>query len=153
MNDATRFSMLIPELAEWNNGKGIDLESWIRTVGRYDHAIGYSAIFWPDFVEYDDCVFRSPMPEASYKKWQDTLGNDKSAIEAVANHEHILDLFVNSEFRPSRDVVLHIGSTLKTTWSCKLKMDFPRRRFEVKFPYNEDAVELIDYEITFFQTR
>lgn len=38
---------LIPELAGWNDGKGISVESWISGIGRYDHAIGYCTIFWP----------------------------------------------------------------------------------------------------------
>ena len=41
---------MLPELAEWNNGKGIDLKSWIGCSGNFRLAIGYSAIFWPRFV-------------------------------------------------------------------------------------------------------
>jgi hypothetical protein len=53
-----RAAELIPELGTWNDGQGIDLESWANAVGRYDFAIAKAAIFWPDFVVYDDCVFR-----------------------------------------------------------------------------------------------
>ena len=41
------------ELAPWNNGAGIDLKSWIGCQGRFALAVGYSSIFWPEFVEFD----------------------------------------------------------------------------------------------------
>jgi hypothetical protein len=40
-------------LAPWNNDAGIDLESWIGCEGRFALVVGYSSIFWPDFVEFD----------------------------------------------------------------------------------------------------
>jgi hypothetical protein len=142
--------MLIPELAAWNNGRGATVGSWISGIGRYDHAIGYSTIFWPKFVVYDDCVFRQSMDAETYRQWMDGCRGDKSAVEAAANHKHIADLFVNSESRPSKDVVLYLGSTMREMWSCKLKMDFPSRQFDVEFPYG-DTAQLVDYQITFFQ--
>jgi hypothetical protein len=41
------------ELAAWNNGAGIDLESWTGCEGRFALAVGYAAIFWPEFVEFE----------------------------------------------------------------------------------------------------
>ena len=38
------------ELAAWNNGAGIDLESWIGCEGRFSLAVGYASIFWPAFT-------------------------------------------------------------------------------------------------------
>lgn len=49
-------NQLIPELSQWNNGAGIDVATWIGCVGRYDHAIGYASIFWPEFVMHDGCI-------------------------------------------------------------------------------------------------
>lgn len=53
----TDFNLLIPELKDWNNGQGIDIESWIGCMGDFEKAIGYSVIFWPSFVEIEGCVF------------------------------------------------------------------------------------------------
>ena len=50
------FNKLIPELKDWNNGKGIDIYSWIGCVGDFQKAIGYSVIFWPEFIEIDGGV-------------------------------------------------------------------------------------------------
>jgi len=47
----TDFDKLIPELKDWNNGKSVDVQSWIECGGDFQKAIGYSAMFWPEFVE------------------------------------------------------------------------------------------------------
>lgn len=41
------------ELAAWNNGDGIDLESWISCEGRFSFAVGYASIFWPAFTLFE----------------------------------------------------------------------------------------------------
>lgn len=40
----TDFAKLIPELPDWNNGKGIDVESWIDCIGTFQLAVGYSTL-------------------------------------------------------------------------------------------------------------
>lgn len=64
---------LIPELKLWNEGKGIDLNAFADAVGRYDHAIAYATLFWPDFVVHDDCVFRNQPDPANYLNWMEEL--------------------------------------------------------------------------------
>ena len=143
---------LIPELSAWNNGAGIDVQSWISAIGRYDHAIGYATVFWPRFSTYDDCIFRHDIGAGLYQQWMDAMKGDKSAVEAAVNHQHIVDLFPNSAFSPSKDIVLYVGALLSDMWTCKLNREYPERRFEVRRP-DGDAVELVDYKITFFQRR
>ena len=46
------------ELAAWNNGQGIDLESWIACVGSFSLAVGYLSIFCPEFVEFEGYILR-----------------------------------------------------------------------------------------------
>jgi hypothetical protein len=148
----TDFATLIPELSRWNNGKGISVDAWISGEGDYEHLVGYSRILWPNFVEYDQCILRAGFSKKSYKGFlQQTKGN-RTAVEAVMNHEHVLDLFVNAEPKPTREMVLYIGRLLKEIWQAKLSRDFPGKAITVSFPedYSEDLVE---YEITFFQVR
>jgi len=45
---------MIQELSAWNNGKGIDLESWTGCSGNFKLAVGYSTIFWPKFNLVED---------------------------------------------------------------------------------------------------
>jgi hypothetical protein len=78
-----------------------------------------------------------------------TLEGDKSRVEAVINHLHIMDMFQN-DAAPSEEVVIHIAGVLKDMWSCKLQRDFPERHFQVDV-YDGTSESLLDYEITFFQ--
>jgi hypothetical protein len=73
-----RGAELIPELHEWNDGRGISLADWANTVGRYDHAIAYASIFWPDFMLHDDCVFRIDPKDENYAAWMSELNGDRS---------------------------------------------------------------------------
>jgi hypothetical protein len=143
---------LIPELSAWNGGAGIDVQSWIGCVGRYDYALGYASLFWPDFVMHDGCILlHTPEPQ-NYLQWMNTCQGNRTKVEAVLNHRHILDLFPNSEFQPSKEVVLHIGRLLKDMWSAKLHRAFPDSPVRVEF--HEDCSDnLLECEITVFQDR
>ena len=49
---------LVPQIREWNGGEGINIKDWISCIGSYEHAIGYSTLFWPKFVLHDGCLLR-----------------------------------------------------------------------------------------------
>jgi hypothetical protein len=61
----------------------------------------YQKLFWPDFVEHDDCVFLA-LDEAIYRQWLQQTGGDKRKVEAVMNHRHIIDLLSIDFFREFR---------------------------------------------------
>lgn len=143
---------LLPELAQWNNGKGIAPEDWICAIGRYDHALAYALLFWPEFVLHDDCLFlEAPAPER-YREWMKCCHGNKSAVEAMANHRHIADLFPNSEFEADESILVVLGRLLQEMWSCKLRREFPQRPVQVEFASNGSG-GLLQYEITVFQPR
>ena len=143
------FNTLIPEIKDWNNGKGIDIDSWIQCMANHKILVGCSRILWPDFVERDGCIFLASQ-EPTYRGYLTRVQGNKKVAEATTNHIHILHLF-GAEM-PSRELVLHVGRLLKEIWQVKLNHDFPGRKITVSFP-NEDDLELIDYEITFFQEQ
>lgn len=143
---------LIPELSAWNGGNGIDLLSWVGCIGRYDHAIGYAALFWPDFTVHDGCIFLGRPDPTNYQDWMTQAKQDRTAVESVMNHRHVVDLFANSEFPPTREVVLHVGRLLTDMWSCKLGREFPDRRIKVSFPEGASD-DLLEYVITVYQER
>ena len=149
------FGELIPELKSWNRGgKGIDVETWIGCEGDHKHLIGYARILWPDFVEHDGCIFLGEsLDEAIYRTWLAQTKGDKKRVEAVMNHQHIVDLFSRSHHEPpTREVVLYVGRLMKDILQAKLNRDFPDRKVTVTFA--EDGVgDLVDYQITFFQER
>lgn len=138
---------LIPDAKLWNNGRGIDLESWIAMNGNYDLAVGYSLLFWPEFVVIDDYVLRQGSTEANLREWE-KRGGDRKGIEAVINHIHIADIHYGV---PASEAQLrHLGRVLKTIYQLKLAADYPQRAFEVHFN-DEAGLDSIDYELTFFQ--
>lgn len=146
-----RAADLIPELREWNDGRGISLADWANAVGRYDYVVAYASTFWPDFFVRDDCVFRLDPDKENLAAWMSTLDNDRSQVEAVINHLHILDMFTSKDFKPTLQVVRHIARLLKDMWSCKLQRDFPERQFRVEV--SDGTPDLLTYEVTFFQDR
>ena len=153
MHDPVKCADLIPELKAWNNGTGIDIASWIGCVGNYEHLIGYGAILWPEFIEHDDCVFFADrFAEKNYLAFMKQTKGNKSAVEAVMNHTHILDICCSAQPKPTREMVLYVGRLLKDIWQAKLNRDFPKRRITVSFP-EEHEDDLLYYEVSFFQER
>ena len=144
---------LIAELPQWNNGEGIDLPGFIGCVGRYDHAIGYATIFWPDFVIYEDCICVAPPDPVNFRTWLSRFKGNRTETEKMINHLHIADLFVNSEYPPTGRILHHMGKLLQDMWGCRLRRDFPERQISVQF-FEDDAAGLTDgYIITVWQTH
>ncbi len=139
---------LVPETRVWNDGAGIDVESWIRCAGSIEYAIGYGELFWPEFAELDGCVFFAGVTEAGYRGFMVQTGGDKRAVETVLNHRHILDLFPGS--RPARGQVIYLGRLLREVWAAKLASEFPGRQFVVNFP-EEGCEDLLDFVVSFYQ--
>jgi hypothetical protein len=136
-----------PKIPGWKGTLPIDV--WIERNARYDHFAIYARILWAEFIEHDDCVFFAKrFNEQNYHEWRKQL--DKTGTETMLNHTHITDLCHNSEFKPNREIVLHVGRTLKEIWNVKLTHDFPNRKFTVSFP-EHDSEDLVSYEVTFFQ--
>ena len=146
------YSKLIPSSADWNHGKGIDPETWLSFSGSFELAIAFGTLFWPEFTIHEDCVFLAPFTDASRKSYEgfmkQTKGHKRS-VEAVMNHQHIVDLFQSADVPPTREQVLFIGRMLQDIWQTKLDRDFPDRPIRVSFP-DDHSKDLLDYEITFF---
>src|ERR1700735_170827 len=80
------------ELAPWNDGAGIDLQSWTGCEGRFALAVGYSSIFWPEFVEFEGYVLRKGFAEASLRGYESQKNSTRKSVEWTMNHLHIADL-------------------------------------------------------------
>jgi len=138
-------------MKDWNNGKGVEIDSWIQCVANHKVLIGCSRILWPSFIEHDGCILLGDsVDEANYQAFLKSANGNKRTVEATMNHQHVLHLFATE--LPTRDSVLYIGRLMKEIWQVKLGHQFPGRKITVSFP-EEDDLELLDYEITFFQER
>jgi|SRR6266851_6502430 len=144
------FNELIPELHDWNNGEGIDIESWIGCEGNFRLAVGYSIIFWPQFVQFEGYVLREGFSVESLRGFERQRDGDRRSIEAVMNHLHITDIQHYHCEDKTRERIVYLGRVLRDIYRAKLARQFPERHFEVLFDdsYRED---LTDYEITFYQ--
>ena len=147
----TNFAKLIPELPDWNNGKGIDVESWIGCSGDFQLAVGYSTLFWTQFVEFEDYVLRSGFAVDSFRSFRQQCTGSRRDVEAVMNHLHIAAIHYHDLSSFTAEHALHLGGVLGELYQAKLAWQFPSRRFEVVFDESARA-DLMAYEITFYQS-
>jgi hypothetical protein len=141
------------ELAAWNNGKGISLESWVGCSGSFSLAIGYATVFWPTFVEHEGFVLRKGFSEESLRSFTANGGRDRRSIETVMNHLHIADIQYVGCKDMSKDKIIYLGNVLRECYTAKLKVQFPVRAFTVSFYQPDDPDDLMAYEISFWQNE
>ena len=149
----TDYTQLIPELKKWNNGRGIDVESWIGCEGDFKKAIGYSTIFWPTFIEIEGCIVRERVRKENVLQWITHCKGDTKSVEATVNHIHLEDLHHQDCADISPERLAYLGRVLKEIYECKLNRDYPNRKFEVIYEEPEVKENLSDYILTFYQTK
>lgn len=142
------------ELVAWNNGEGIDLESWVGCEGNFSLAIGYATVFWPEFVEFEDYILRKDFSETSLRGFESQEGCSKKSTEWVMNHLHIADIQHYGCKDISKDKLILLGKLLKEIYETKLSAQFPHKPCIVEFYKPEDDEEnLIEYQISFWQSK
>ncbi len=159
------YTRLIPELPDWNEGRGIEIMGWLGCMGGFDVAIGYTELFWPHFTAYNGCVFRTTeLREAAFQPLLNHTGGDTAQAESIINEVKLYDLHtgaVNGESRPEPTIeqLLYLGERLCEMWQAKLRRDFPERQVVARFNQkrirelsNWPAAErLEDFSVTAFQ--
>ena len=146
------FAALIPERSRWNDGAGIDVESWLESRGDFALALAFTTLFWPRFTEFDGCVLFAEFNLQSFSGFMEHVRGDRRAVEAVMNHRHLVDLFTNGIATASPEQLEYLGLVLTDIWRTKLARDFPNRKFDVHFDRGTPA-NLLDYIITFHQAE
>ncbi len=146
---------LIPDLRQHAETGSLvaTIEDWIIMSGSMQLAIGYSCLFWPDFVEYKGCVFlKFKFSEDTFHHWKEKVTVENVAqIEYLINHIHIVDLFSRRGLL-SKEQVVFLGNKLREMYRAKLSIDFPDRAFEIEFDFIDNPENLEDYQLTFYQT-
>lgn len=141
------------ELGQWNEGKGIDLESWVGCEGRFSLAVGYSTIFWPEFEEIDGYILRKGTPVESIRGFENSYAGSRLSVEATLNHFHLEDIQHLGCADASPDKLLALGQVLKEIYEAKLKWQFPHLPCTVSFHIPDDSNALDKYEISFWQKK
>ena len=139
------------ELTAWNDGQGIDLESWVSCAGNFSLAVGYLSIFWPEFIGFEGYILRGGFSEDSLRGFEASCAGGGKSVEAVMNHLHIADVQRYGCEDLSKDKVILLGSKLKEIYEAKLQWQFPDKPCTVSFYEPDDADDLEAYEITFWQ--
>jgi hypothetical protein len=142
---------LVPDLKNWGDSP-IDIEDWIGATGNYELAIGYSRVFWPRIAQFGDYyLLEKQGDEESIATWERQFNGDKSAVEAMLNHTHMIDLHVN-KIDYTEAQLIELGRTLKEIYQAKLAGKFPEVKFEVAFD-DTPGLNPEDYQVTFWRVR
>lgn len=141
---------LVPPAKDWDANTAAQ---WVMRAGNMEWLIGYLDLVWRDFVLHDGCLLPAGFQPKVYDDWMKATKQDRTAVEAVMNHEHILDLIPIQIVDPTLDQVLVVGRVLQEMWTAKLSREFPNLSITVSFPDDQDLDDLLEYEITVFQNR
>jgi hypothetical protein len=141
------------ELQRWNNGDGIDLESWISCEGSFRLAVGYSTTFWPRFESRGQYILRAGATEESIRSFETQPNSSPASVEAVLNHLHLKDIQQAFCEDVSSDKLIFLGNVLKEIYEAKLAWQFPDSACEVDLFFPDDRDDLWGYQITFWQKK
>lgn len=149
-HSTTPLPELVPHLKDWGANSA---DAWIMQTGNLECLIGYLDLAWRDFVLHDGCLLPAGFNIENYEEWMRATKQDRTAVEAVMNHLHILDLFPSQREEPTLAQVLVIGRVLREMWTAKLSREHPSLPVTVSFPDDQIFDDLLDYEITVFVSR
>ena len=141
---------LLPDLGAWNEGRGISPLDYLFCLARSDTTTACIDLFWPEFVTFEDYVFRAGFEEKAVRAWQRVAGITRRNIEAATNFLDVGSLFRNASDDRGDLVEARarlIGSTLVETYTAKLVRDFPERSFHVELLDDEDDLALVFYQL------
>jgi hypothetical protein len=102
-------------------------------------------LFWPEFVEFGGCVFAKcavsrgllKRRESHFVRAMMASGQDRTGIEALENHIHIIEQF---RAAPDRKAAELFGRKMAEAWFAKLRRDFPADRFRVYFTKEDNPI-------------
>jgi hypothetical protein len=120
----------LPQLDGWI-GDEFDPRTFLLSSVSVAEVAAVSLLFWPEFVEYRDCVFlKFAYNRTAIDTWFDELKEDGHAVESVVNHLHLWDVFAADT--PAENAVLaELASRIGKMWSSALAESFPDREFIV----------------------
>ena len=143
---------MVDELRAWNDGAGIPLETWVECEGSYKLAVGYAAALWPEFEAIDKYILIEGRTKENILGFENQANSTPKGVECVLNHFHLADLHNHDDENLSADKLLFLGSIIKEMWEAKLQKQFPNRPCTVEFYVPDDPEELLEYQVSFWQT-
>src|SRR4051794_41899065 len=85
----------LPQVQAWSAGsQDFSPSGFMMANVTVSEAAVLSTIFWPDFVEFQGCVFLDfKFDEKGVNNWLDQLKGGLRGVEAVVNQVHLWDVF------------------------------------------------------------
>jgi len=115
--------------------------------------ISAANLLWPDFILHEERIYLDSAPDHDdYLELLIASGYDKTTVQALYNHRHLLELVqaLEPDATPTRDELIALGNQLQTMWRAKLQEDFPDRPVIVAFDVEDgdplDDLQLVIYE-------
>jgi hypothetical protein len=139
------------ELSRWDNGSGIDLETWVACEGNFALAVGYSSAFWPEFIKFERYILRREFSETALRSFESKPGATRQSVETVMNHLHVADIQHADCQDASADKIIYLGQRLKEIYQAKLSWLFPEKSCVVEFYEPEDKDDFQGYQLSFWQ--
>lgn len=149
---------LLPTLREMRatwTGPTISLWSFVNFKGSMELGYAFASLFWPELIEFQGGIFvAEQFREDSFDQWMQSLDGSLTKVEAVMNHLHVNDLFLNT---PSDDnlpssVNMRFAASLAGCWRAAAATQFPDLPIQVECDTDIDP-DVHDYEVTLFVQR
>jgi len=103
-------------------------------------------IFVPDTTVYADRVYFQVPSAEDYADWLEFTDGDLTLIQALANHQHLLDLF--GEAPVTRVQLIDFGYRLQAAWQAVIQQRYPERPIVIAFdPQDEDDMDEIQINL------
>lgn len=143
-----------PDIESLSDLKELPLDIFVRDNLTPEIAIGLANILFPEFMEYEDCIFMNHEQDKyfreNFKRWHKGLKGDLGAMERVMNHRHIFEDWLPSLYELNHQNKKYFVSVMKNTWLAALNTQFPSYEFEVSSTYDDHTD---DYILTFWQPK
>ena len=122
----------LPQVQAWSAGdEDFSLSGFVMANVTVAEAAVLSALFWPDFVEFQGCVFLDfKFEEKGVNSWLDRLKSDLRAVEAVVNQVHLWDMFAPTSPEEYK-VLSQLAGRVSDIWRAAVRHAFPDREFLV----------------------
>ncbi len=137
----------MPSFQSWKSGFGdhATLTPWnyVDAHASVELVAACATMFWPLFVVERDCVIlQEHFVQKTFDEWYAYFHGDRSATEAMLNHVHLVDVFLNqpgSEYADESYLFAYIAQIMAKCWQCALQTQFPERRLQVTYDENESG--------------
>jgi hypothetical protein len=96
-----------------------------------DVAAVLSKLLFPDLVEVQNCILLAEQFDpATFATWQQQFPGEEAKIEAVMNHVHVYDLFLNApQQHYPLELYEYLARVLLQCWRQTVEAQFPDRTF------------------------